>query len=248
MIQSDHVVVEKKGCIALIKINNPPQNYLKSPAFISRENLLLIANDPEVKGIVISGAGRHFSAGADLKSLFTMAKNSEALNSEMTEGAGLLEYVSELNIPVAAAIHGVCLGGGLEIAMSCHIRFASPGSLFAFPEINTNLLPGLGGVVRMVNQSGNYAAISLLLSGDIIDAEKAQKFNIVHQLCEENVQEQTIKYVRNLVESKPKKVIAYVMQAIHNARKLPLNEALHEETRMFCELAIEEAVRRKSGS
>ena len=248
MIQSDNIIVEKKGCIALIKIDNPPQNFLKSPAFISRKDLQIIADDPDTKGIVISGTGRHFSAGADLENLFEMVNNSDALNSEMTAGSELLEYISELNIPVAAAIKGVCWGGGLEIAMSCHIRFASSRSLFAFPEINTNLLPGLGGVARLVNQSGNFAAISLLLSGDIIDPEKALKFNIVHQLCEENVQEQTIKYVKNLVESKPKKVISYVMQAIHNAHKLPLNEALHEETRMFCELAIEEAVRRKSGS
>lgn len=248
MIEADNVVVEKNGCIALIKINNPPQNFLKSPAFMSMENLQLIADDPDIKGIVISGTGRHFSAGADLENLFTMVKNSEALKHEMSAGTELLEYISELNIPVAAAIKGVCWGGGLEIAMACHIRFASTGSLFAFPEINTNLIPGLGGVVRLVKQSGNYSALSLLLSGDTVDAEKALKFNLVHQLCEENVLEQTIKYVSNLVESKPKKVISYVMQAIHNARKLPLHEALHEETRMFCELAIEEAVRRKSGS
>lgn len=248
MIQSDNIVVEKKGCIALIKIDNPPQNYLKSPAFMSMEQLQTLADDAEIKGLVISGTGRHFSAGADLENLFTMVKNSEALKHEMTAGSMLLEYISGLNIPVAAAIKGACWGGGLEIAMSCHIRFASSKSLFAFPEINSHLIPGLGGVVRLVNQSGNYHALSLLLSGDIINAETALEYNLVHQLYEDDVLEQTIKYVGSLVESKPKKVITSVMQAIHNANKLPLHEALHEETRMFCELAIEEAVRRKSRS
>jgi len=244
----DNVIVEKKGCIAIIKINNPPQNYLKSPVFIGKEEILAITAAEDVKGLIITGMGRHFSAGADLDNLFQLTKDPDILKQEMTAGSALLEQISELKIPVIAAINGVCWGGGLEIALSCHIRFASAKSLFAFPEINSGLMPGLGGIVRLVNNSGTFSAISTILSGEIFNAEKALKFNMVHQLTEVNVVEYSWKYLNDLVESKPKKVIASIMQAIQNAYKLPLHEALKEETRMFCELAEEEAARRKSVS
>ncbi|HPS28058.1 MAG TPA: enoyl-CoA hydratase/isomerase family protein [Bacteroidales bacterium] len=248
MSQSANILIEKKGCISVLKINSPPQNYLKSPSFISKELLYNIADDQEIKGIIITGTGRHFSAGADLENLFELVKYPDILKQEMTAGSELLEQISELKIPVIAAINGVCWGGGLEIALSCHIRFASAKALFAFPEINSALLPGLGGIVRMVKESGTFAAIANVLSGEIFDAEKALKLNVVHQLTEENVLEYSLKYLNSLLESKPKKVIVSIMQSIHNAYKLPLHEALHEETLMFCELAEEEAARRKSGS
>ncbi len=246
MRETADVVFEKIGCIAVIRINNPPQNYLSSPAFISMEKLNRSEEDHDIKGIIITGTGRHFSAGADMDKLFDYARSAEILKKEMTAGLELLEHIYGLRIPVVAAINGACLGGGLEIAMACHIRFASAKSIFAFPEINHGLMPGLGGMARMVKQSGNHHAISLLLSGDIIDAEKALKYNILHYISDENVLESSLKYLENMVGTKPKKVISLVMQAIHNANKLPLHEALHEETRMFCELALDEAARRKS--
>ncbi len=240
------ITFEKTGCIAVVKINNPPQNFLESPVFISKESIRALAEDENIKGLVISGEGRHFSAGANLDSLFNMAKDVNVLRDKMSSGALLLEYISELKIPVVAAINGVCWGGGLEIAMSCHIRFASPKSLFAFPEINANLMPGLGGIARLVKQSGQFNAVAMLLSGDVFNAEEALKYNIVHQIADENVLDFSVKYLERLIGSKPKKVIVTIMQAIHNAYKLPLHEALHEETRMFCDLALAEGLRRKS--
>lgn len=245
MTNNKNFIVERKGCIAIIKIDNPPQNYLKDPAFISREELKTLEEDPDIKGIIITGVGRHFSAGADLNNLFKHSHDQAGLIEYMTKGTGLLEFISELNVPIVAAINSTCWGGGLEIAMSCHIRLASEKSLFAFPEINYNLMPGLGGIVRLVERAGAANSISLLMSGDIFDAEKALKYKIIHQLTNNNVLDYATDYINKLVESKPKKVITSIMQAINNAHKLPLHEAIHQETRLFCELAIEEAARRK---
>jgi len=246
--QTDNILVEKIGCISVIKINTPPQNYLKSPSFISRELLQNIADDHDTKAIIITGVGRHFSAGADLNHLFELAKNHEDLLQAMDAGNALLDHIASLPVPVAAAINGVCMGGGLEIAIACHIRIASVKSLFAFPEINANLLPGLGGIIRMAIQSGTFPTLSAVLSGEPFDAQKALEHKIVHQLTEENVLDCTLTYMNTLVASKPKKVVVSIMQSIHNAYKLPLHEALQEETRMFCTLALEEAARRKKES
>jgi enoyl-CoA hydratase len=243
LINPENITFEKNGYIAIIKLNNPPQNFIKTPAFISREYLQEIADMEEVKGIVITGVGRHFSAGADLSTVFTLSKN---LNEQMQTGKDLLEFISFLPLPVVAAINGICWGGGLEIALACHMRFASVKSLFAFPEVNSNLMPGLGGIYRLVNKTGTAQSLAILLSGDTFDSEKALEMNIVDDTTDENVLEYSMRYLSKLVDSKPKKVISSIMQAIHNARKLDLHEALHEETRLFCELALDEGENRRN--
>jgi enoyl-CoA hydratase len=245
LINPENITLELNGCIAVIKLSNPPQNFIKNPSFVSRNFLQNIAEMEEVKGIVITGMGRHFSAGADLSTVFQMAKNVKNLNEQMQAGKDLLEFISFFPLPVIAAINGVCWGGGLEIALACHIRFASAKALFAFPEINSNLMPGLGGIYRIAHKTGTAKSLAILLSGDTFDAEKALECSIIEKITEENVLEYSIQYLKNLVESKPKKVISNIMQAIHNAKTLELHEALHEETRLFCELALDEGANRR---
>jgi enoyl-CoA hydratase/carnithine racemase len=133
------------GDIGLLTLNNPPQNYLTEPEFIPASELKKWIEDNGLKGLVITGSGRHFSGGAQLESVFSMAADEERMEGRMARGKELLRYIEELDIPVAAAISGVCFGGGLEIALACHIRICSENSLFAFPETNQGLMPGLGG-------------------------------------------------------------------------------------------------------
>jgi enoyl-CoA hydratase len=245
LINPENITIEKTGCIVVIKLSNPPQNFIKNPSFVSRDLLQGISGTEDVKGIVITGVGRHFSAGADLSSVFQLAKNVNNLNEQMQAGKDLLEFISFLPVPVIAAINGVCWGGGLEIALACHLRFASSKALFAFPEINSNLMPGLGGIYRITHKTGTAQSLAILLSGDTFDAEKALQCNVIDKITEENVLDFSIQYIKNLVESRPKKVITSIMQAIHNAKKLELHEALHEETRLFCELALDEGTNRR---
>ena len=107
-------------------------------------------------------------------------------------------------------------------------------------------MPGLGGIYRVTNLTGTADTLALLMSGETFDAERALQLHIVDQLTSENVLDYALQYINNLVGSKPRTVITSIMQAIHNAKKLPLQEALKEETRMFCELALTEAALRKS--
>ena len=246
MTTPENIVFEKLGRIAILKISNPPQNYLKSPSFIPIDFLNELSKQEDINGILISGVGRHFSAGADVNNLFELAKDSNHLTKEMSDGAELLEAISSLHIPIVAAINGVCWGGGLEIALACHIRIASAKALFAFPEVNSNLMPGLGGIYRVTNLTGTADTLALLMSGETFDAERALQLHIVDQLTSENVLDYALQYINNLVGSKPRSVITSIMHAIHNSKKLPLQEALKEETRMFCELALTEAALRKS--
>src|SRR5512138_805674 len=101
---------EKTGDIGLLSLNNPPENFIREPGFISLEQIGRILSDSTLKGIIIFGSGRHFSAGADLDNLREMAQDEALLNTEMSKGRELLKIFRTLNIPVIAAIRGVCFG------------------------------------------------------------------------------------------------------------------------------------------
>jgi enoyl-CoA hydratase len=175
--------------------------------------------------------------------LLKKAADVPALEEEMIRGRELLAFIENLDIPVIAAINGACFGGGLEIALSCHIRLCSERSLFAFPEVNLNLMPGLGGTVRLMSTAGMSESMLLMLGGDTINAEKALSLGIVYAVEPADSLAAAFELMRKMTEDKPKKVITSIMTAIHNARTMSYSEALAAETQLFCELAVDEASR-----
>jgi len=224
--------------IGILKLNNPPQNYLIEPAFADLEKLQRCLND-DIKGLIITGTGRHFSAGADMSHLKEMAANGGALEKKMTAGNRLLNFIYNLDIPTIAAIKGVCFVGGLEIALSCQIRFCNSKALFAFPEVNHGLIPGLGGIVRASHLIGNAALLQMALGGDVMDAGKALEIKLVDAIIEtEEVENYAIKMMKKMVEDRSPEVIHAIMQAIRNSEKMTMEEAIAEETKLFCKLAL----------
>ena len=239
----DWIVTDEIGIITL---NNPPQNYLKNPAFISPQILENEIFSSAVKGIIIVGKGRHFSAGADLIELKKMAKDPDWLSQEMTIGKNLLEFIEKLTIPVISAVSGACFGGGLEIALASHLIVCSETSLFAFPEVNHNIMPGLGGTVRLSRRIGMPESMIMLLSGDVIDASTALNLNIVDRIFPSTeVFDQAKILMNKMISGKSIKVINHIVKALKNSQELSFCEAMQEETRMFCDLAIDEILRNK---
>ncbi len=143
MKRNDFLKMELQDCLGIITLNNPPQNFIPTPDFIDEDALVSFLQMQEIKGIVITGNGRHFSAGADLENLKSLSLFPEELSKSLTYGKKLLSIIENSNLPVVAAIKGICFGGGFEIALSAHIRVCSENALFAFPEINHQLMPGL---------------------------------------------------------------------------------------------------------
>jgi enoyl-CoA hydratase len=238
---------EIDGDIGILLLDNPPQNYLLTPEFIPIEELKGWIINNQFKGLVISGVGRHFSGGANLDSLYSLAENEQQLAVSLEKGKRLLTYIEDLDIPVAAAINGICFGGGLEVALSCHLRICSTNSLFAFPETNHNMIPGLGGIYRLRERLSFKDSINMILSGDMINAEEALLLKVVDIITdEEDPRSYTVNLLKKITEGRELKVINYVIQALKNSKKLPFEEAMHKETRMFCELAKIESNRRKN--
>lgn len=175
-----------------------------------------------------------------------MAENGKQIEDQIEKGKKLLDYIRDLDIPVTAAISGVCFGGGLEIALACHIRICSSNALFAFPESNHGLMPGLGGIDRLDERVNLKDLLKIILGGDMINAEEALLLKIVDTVVQdEDPLNYTLNFLRKITEGRQITVINYVMQALKNSRRLPVDESIREETRMFCDLARVESIRRK---
>jgi enoyl-CoA hydratase len=236
-----------EGYIGFLILKNPPQNYLLEPEFIPLAELDHWITVNKLKGLVISGEGRHFSGGAYLDSVFDLAASGDQMEERMNRGKKLLEYINDLNIPVVAAIHGICFGGGLEIALTCHIRFCSENALFAFPESNQGLMPGLNGIQMLREKISFRDSLEMILGGDMINAEEALSLKIVDKVVkDEDPSSYATHFLRKITEGRDHKIINYVMEALRNASRLPAKEAMKIETWMFCDLARSEYLKRKS--
>ncbi|UCG27638.1 MAG: enoyl-CoA hydratase/isomerase family protein [Bacteroidales bacterium] len=238
--------LSREGPVGLVIIDNNAGNVLDEPEFLRIDRLQDFISTESIKSIVISGKGRHFSSGANLQKLLQTAENKTLLEETIRKGRLLLDFIEGLEIPVIAAIEGVCFGGGLEIALACHIRICSENALFAFPEVNHNLIPGLGGIGRATRILKGGMGYEMVLGGDMFDAATAYELRIIdHIVPKGNTLEYSVGLLKKLVKDKPLEVINAVVRAIKVNKQLNFNDAMVEETRMFCDLAFKEALRRK---
>jgi enoyl-CoA hydratase/carnithine racemase len=229
---------EKSGAIGILSICNPPGNLIKEPDFIDEELLNGWLNDKEIKGLLIKGTGRHFSAGADLNILRQLTANTKLLAKKISQGRRLIRLIEKAEIPVVAAIKGACFGAGLEIALACHIRICSVNTMFAFPEIMHGLIPGLGGSPMLADLTGEGRSLEIILSGNVVNAQKALELKIADYVMPvKETGSFAMKYLEDLTHDRDSEVIRSVMRSIHNSRTMSFEKALEEETILFCKLA-----------
>jgi len=157
---------EVHGPVAVITMNNPPVNGL---GFATRQaiaaGLDAAAADPAVKAVVVTGAGRAFSGGADIREFGSPKALAEP------NLLSLIKALENSPKPVVAAIHSVCMGGGLELALGCHYRVAAPGTMVALPEVKLGLVPGAGGTQRLPRVIGVENALNMIVSGEPVKSE-----------------------------------------------------------------------------
>ena len=154
------------GSVAVITLDNPPVNGLGMATRRAVTDALQKANaDAAVQSIVITGAGKAFSGGADIKEFGTDKAMAEP------NLLSVILAVENSAKPVVAAIHSVCMGGGLELALGCHYRIAAPGCNVALPEVKLGLLPGAGGTQRLPRALGVEPALNMIVSGEPVKSE-----------------------------------------------------------------------------
>jgi enoyl-CoA hydratase/carnithine racemase len=192
-----------------------------------------------LRGLIVQGKGRHFSAGADKNNILT-APDEEGIRNNLTKGKKVLDYLWDLPIPTIAAIRGVCFGGGLEVALSCHIRICGDKSLFSFPEAGLGIMPGLHGTVKLPRIVGIANAIDILLTAKTMDAQEALRLKLVDYIVPANeVFDYSLAFLKKLTGDKPIRVIHAVLQSFINARKLSEDEAVQRLNEMYIDLTVD---------
>jgi enoyl-CoA hydratase/carnithine racemase len=238
-MKDQNSVWEKFGAIGVLSIHNPPANLIEEPEFFRKEQVERILNDNTLKGIIIKGTGHHFSAGADMNKLRNLVQDKDLLFRKLSAGKDLIHTIENMNIPVIAAVKGVCFGAGLEVALACHIRICSENALFAFPETNHGIMPGLGGTVMLTKLIGVGKSTEIILTGEIMNAQKALDMNLVSYVVPaKDLMTFSFGLLERMTSDREIDVIRSVMKSIHNSHTLSFENALEEETKLFCSLAV----------
>ena len=230
-----NITIEKKGNIAIVTVNRPKE--LNSMNAETRKELALafetLDEDNDVKVSILTGAkGKAFIAGADVKEFSRMEINDRKV---MEEDWRVTNVISESKTPVIAMINGFCLGGGLEIAMACDLRIASENSKLGQPEINIGIIPGAGGTQRLTRIVGEGRSMELILTGNMISAEKAENWGLVNLVTkEEELKEKTMKLAEKIAEKTPF-AIERAKKSIKAASMMTMKEGLEFEQELFVE-------------
>ena len=230
------------GDLGHVVLDHPPANALQDPVFVDPSRLAAFLATPGLRGVVVTGAGRHFCGGADLEALRQRLPDAASLSAALDRGKALLALLSDAPVPVVAAVRGQCLGAGLEIALACHARVAADGAMVGFPEVSLGLLPGLGGTVGDGEPLSRRARLDLVLSGRLVGAEEARGLGLVDRVVPSGeVAEAAEALLRTWTDGRSPLLVRSVLEALRNARRLPRSEALRRETELFLALAREVA-------
>jgi len=186
------------GAVAVITLNNPPVNGLgHATRSAVVDGMKKALNDNAVKAIVITGAGKAFSGGADIKEF-----NSPKALAEPNLHT-VINVVENSTKPVVAAIHTVCMGGGLELALGCHYRVASPGAQIALPEVKLGILPGAGGTQRLPRVVGLELALNMIVSGTPIPSEKLAQTALFNELIDGDLMQGALAFANKIADIRP---------------------------------------------
>ncbi|MCX7901527.1 MAG: 3-hydroxyacyl-CoA dehydrogenase NAD-binding domain-containing protein [Burkholderiaceae bacterium] len=186
---------EVRGDIAVIQLDNPPVNGLNHASRKGVvEGLKRAQANSKVRAIVITGTDKVFSGGADIREFNTPAMIAEPSLLQV------IEAVEASGKPVIAAINGVCMGGGLELALGCHYRIATPNASLGLPEVKLGLLPGAGGTQRLPRAIGVEKALQMIVSGEPIPAEEAQRYGLVERIVPHTTFQGVIDFAHEVAE------------------------------------------------
>ena len=176
------ILYKLEGGILEITINRPEKlNALNFQVLDELKKIFEAGIDNSVRAVILTGSGeKAFVAGADIKELSSLSAEKALELSK--RGQQLFKYIEDFPKPVIAAINGFALGGGCELAMSCHMRFATENAKFGQPEVNLGIVPGYGATQRLTQLVGRGKALELMLTADLISATEAKNLGLVNQV------------------------------------------------------------------
>jgi enoyl-CoA hydratase len=231
------IIWERKDRVAWITLNRPQQlNALGRKSMEELEEALTAAEKEDgIRALVITGAGeKAFAAGADIQELAALSPMEAEAFSRF--GQNIFRHLEGLRKPSVAAINGLALGAGCELAASCTLRIASDVSKFGQPEVNLGIIPGWGGTQRLPRIIGRSRALSLILTGEIIEAQEAWRIGLVDKVVAASELRPTVEGLVDRMLRKGPLALSGVLEAMIEGEGRSLEEGMAREAKIFGEL------------
>jgi enoyl-CoA hydratase len=244
MSEYTNVLIERADALATVTVSRPERlNVLNADTVAALGAAFAeLAADDGVRGIVLTGAGeKAFVAGADIGELAGMAGLSGEAFSR--RGQDVFRAIERMRKPVVAAVNGFALGGGLELALACHLRVASENARFGLPEVKLGIIPGYGGTVRLPRLVGRGRALQMILTGEAIEAAEAQRIGLVNDVVPlPALLDAACGLARRIMQNGPL-AIGMALEAVDAGYGATTEEALRHEAGLFGLLAATEDMR-----
>ncbi len=224
----------KEGRIAIVEISRPKAlNSLNKQVFDELAQVLAeLKSDDDTGALIITGSGeKAFVAGADIKELATLdALTTRTLPSR---GQGVFRTIETFPKPVIAAVNGFALGGGCELALSCHMRVASTSARMGLPEVGLGLIPGYGGTQRLARLIGKGVAMELTLTGGMIKSDRALAVGLVNHVVEPTELLDKCREIAGAILEKAPLAVRFALEAITHGLDLAEEEGERMEANLF---------------
>ena len=223
-----NVELTKLGNLALLRLNRPESlNALSFAILREISSALIEVSSWQVRGLVITGAGeKAFCAGADIRELRGRPLIEQKRGAEF--GQRTFAQVARLPFPSIAAINGIAFGGGLELALACTFRLATPNAKLGLPEIKLGLVPGYGGTQRLARLIGEARALEMILLGRAVSADEAERFGLVNRVVEGDAVEAATRFAAEF-SSYSMLALQFSREAVTRALDVPIDEGLKIE-------------------
>lgn len=230
-----NLLLETAGPVAILTINRPSALNALNIQTLQELSAAMgeLENQAEIRVIILTGSGeKSFVAGADIKE-FADFKTPEAKAMAANGQREVFNKIENLRKPVIAAVNGFALGGGLELAMACHIRYASSNAKLGLPEVTLGLIPGYGGTQRLPKLVGKGLANELIFSAKMISAERAREIGLVNEVF---ALEDLMNKTRELAETIARNAPSAITKAIECVNLADTSEGFEKEIQAFGEL------------
>jgi enoyl-CoA hydratase len=226
---------------AIVTIDHPPMNALDIATKEAIGSVFMDLDDrrKELRAVILHGAGeKAFAAGADIKTFLELTP--ETAKRRMTRSHQIYSMVENFEWPVIAAIHGFCLGGGLELALCCDLRYASESAKLGFPEVNLSIFPGNGGAQRSLYHMPMGRLKELVYTGNLITAREAFEYGLVEKVVPDGQVMDAAREVAREIASRGPLGVAAAKKVLNRTRDLTLAHGLDLESDLWSNLTATE--------
>lgn len=225
------VTIEKEGRTAIITINNPPLNVIDNAVRSGlRECLRIVKEDDSITTVILTGFGeKAFMAGADIKDFPDMIGKTDAALNFVRQANEVWHMLETLDKPTIAAINGLALGAGCEMALCCDILIAEEGCKIGLPEIKLGLIPGGGGTQRLPRKVGRQVAMELIFTGEPISSEEALRIGLLNHIAGKGKAVTKAKETAALINRHSLVALRAAKMAVNAPSAMTLDGIVHEE-------------------